>query len=78
MNKKIIDEYFKINRIEDDDTIYKIKLNFQKLKEPEKIIFINYLEYGTYADIAKIYKVTKPTAKNYVIKIKKKLLKNIK
>jgi len=78
MNKKIIDEYFELNKLEDDDIIFNIKLNFHKLKEPEKLIFINYLEYGTYADLAKIYKVTKPTAKSYVLKIKKKLLKNIK
>lgn len=77
MNLKIINEYI-TPTINDDDTLYQIKCNIQQLREPERLIFVQYLETGTYAEIARLYNVSKPTAKTYIEKIKNKLLKNIK
>lgn len=77
--KKIEDlekEYVTITE-EDDDVLLQIKRNLRNLREPEKLIFLKYLEKGTYVEVARLYNVSKPTAKAYIEKIKIKLIKNI-
>lgn len=74
-----IEDYTDYN-MEDDDLLYTLKKNISKLKEPEKILLLLYLNTGTYASIAKKYNVSKPTAKKYIMTLIKKLkikVKNI-
>lgn len=77
MNWKIIEnEYLDITN-EEDDLILLIKNVIKNLREPEKIIFLKYVEEGTYAEVARLYNVTKPTAKKYILTVKDKILKEI-
>lgn len=60
--------------IEDDDVIYEIKRKMQDvLTEPERRILYAYLELGTYSAVAKLFKVSSPTIKKYIIKVIEKL-----
>lgn len=75
--KEIENEYLTIDELNDDDKLLNIKEIIKNLKEPEKLIFIKYSELGSYAGIAKEYKVTKPTAKKYITIVKNKIINEL-
>lgn len=75
--KQIENEYLTIDNFNDDDILLNIKDIIKNLKEPEKLIFIKYLELGSYAGVAKEYKVTKPTAKKYIMIVKNKIINEL-
>lgn len=75
--KKIENEYLMIDELNDDDMLLNIKEIIKNLKEPEKLIFIKYSELGSYAGVAKEYKVTKPTAKKYITIVKNKIINEL-
>lgn len=73
---KTFEEYIQITDNDDDMTL-NAKLKFNKLKQSEKLIFIDYVEDMNYTHLAKKYGVTTPTIKKYINKIKNKLTKKI-
>lgn len=75
--KEIENEYLMIDELNDDDKLLNIKEIIKNLKEPEKLIFIKYIELGSYAGVAKEYKVTKPTAKKYIMIVKNKIINEL-
>lgn len=69
---KIEEEY--LPSMEDNDLIREIKEDFFNiLTEGERRILILYMEFGTYAQVAKFLGVSSPTAKKAVEAIKYKL-----
>ena len=69
---KVKDEY-KADDFKDDERVYRIKTALERLTPVERKIFIAYIELGTFAGVAKLYNVTPPTAKTYIISIIKKI-----
>lgn len=67
-----IEEEYKPN-IEDTDEMLAIKEKFFSLTEPERRIFMVYMDEGTYSGVAKFFKVSCPTAKKYIKRIIEKL-----
>lgn len=65
------------NNDNDDDTIRIIKEAIDKLSPAEKRIWLTYVEYGTFADSAKEFNVSPPTAKSKILKIKNKILEQL-
>ena len=57
----------------DTDTTRAIKESIQLLTIPEKIIFLTYVELGSYAAVARKYKVSSQTARAYIKEIKTKI-----
>lgn len=51
------------------------KRAISKLTPPQKHIFLSYVEMGSYAAVARKYKVSTPTARAYIMDIKA-LIKN--
>lgn len=74
VNFKDLMEDYKIND-EDDDLTYKLKKNLEALPTPSKNIFLLYLYYGTYTDVAKILKCSPPTCRKKINEIREELLK---
>lgn len=61
----------------DDDFILHLKEAVDKLDSLSKLIFLTYCELGSYAALARYYKVSKPTAKKYIDRIKEKIYNNL-
>ena len=60
--------------LEDDDTMQAIKAKlFSRLNEGERRVFLMYMDFGTYAGVAKLFGVSPPTAKKAIKKIIEKL-----
>ena len=74
---KIFEDDYIPNTMEDDEMIYRIKQAVQDLKPVERKIFLTYVEGGTYTAVAKTYKVSVPTAKNYTLHVINKILEMI-
>lgn len=69
---KVAEEY--LPSMNDDDLIREIKDDFfNVLSEGERRILILFMEFGTYAGVAKFLGVSSPTAKKAVEAIKDKL-----
>lgn len=60
--------------LEDDDCVFKIKKQIDKLPQAEKNIWYCYVEIGTYAGVARYLKSSTPTAKKIIDKIRRKIL----
>ena len=58
--------------IEDDR--YKLVGIIKDLTLPERKILLTYAECGTYAETARLFNVNPKTVKNYITKLKKKIL----
>lgn len=61
----------------DDDKIRDIKDAIGTLTPAEKKIWLTYVEYGTYSDTAREYKVSAPTVRKYLDGIKNKILEQL-
>ena len=70
-------EDYKPNPDLDDDHMLHIKEAVDKLDSLSKLIFLTYCELGSYAALARHYKVSKPTAKKYVNNIKQRIYDNL-
>lgn len=70
MTNKIYEEDYKPNPLTDDDKMYHIKSSLKCLNTVQKMIFILYAEAGSFAGLARELKVSTPTAKAYINKIK--------
>lgn len=68
---------YKPDKDKDDDHILHIKEAVDKLDTLSKLIFLTYCELGSYAACARYWKVSKPTAKKYIQKIKEKIYDNL-
>lgn len=68
---RIEEEY--LPNIEDTDETLILKERLFKLSEPERRIFLLYLDEGTYAGVAKIFGVCNITAKKKIKSIIEKL-----
>lgn len=70
--KKVAEEY--MPSPEDDDLLRELKDDFfNLLTEGERRILMLYMDFGTYAGVAKFLGVSPPTAKKAVEEIKYKL-----
>lgn len=70
---KDINEYTEI-QITDDDTLIVIKEAIEKMRPMEQRLWIDYIECGTFAALARKYNVSAPTAKTYIMRLKEKIL----
>lgn len=57
-----------------EDDRYKLINIISELTLPERKIFLTYVECGTYAETARLFNVNPKTVKNYIAKLKKKIL----
>lgn len=75
---QLIEEEYMIHNPEDDDEMYQLKEALKNALNPlERKIFISYLECGTYAATAKLFKVSKPTVSKYVNNLKNKIIEYV-
>lgn len=70
---KDINEYTEI-QITDDDTLIVIKEAIEKMRPMEQRLWIDYVECGTFAALARKYNVSAPTAKTYIMRLKEKII----
>ena len=70
---KDFNEYTEI-QITDDDTLIVIKEAIEKMRPMEQRLWIDYVECGTFAALARKYNVSAPTAKTYIMRLKEKIL----
>ena len=70
---KDINEFTEI-QITDDDTLIVIKEAINKMRPMEQRLWIDYVECGTFASLARKYNVSAPTAKTYIMRLKEKIL----
>ena len=70
---KDFNEYTEI-QISDDDTLMVIKEAIEKMRPMEQRLWIDYVECGTFAALARKYNVSAPTAKTYIMRLKEKIL----
>ena len=70
---KDINEYTEI-QITDDDTLIVIKQAIEKMRPMEQRLWIDFVECGTFAALARKYNVSAPTAKTYIMRLKDKIL----
>ena len=70
---KDINEFTEI-QITDDDTLIVIKEAINKMRPMEQRLWIDYVECGTFAALARKYDVSAPTAKTYIMRLKEKIL----
>ena len=73
MMMKDINEFTEI-QITDDDTLIVIKEAINKMRPMEQRLWIDYVECGTFAALARKYNVSAPTAKTYIMRLKEKIL----
>lgn len=69
---KDFNEYTEI-QITDDDTLIVIKEAIEKMRPMEQRLWIDYVECGTFAALARKYNVSAPTAKTYIMRLKEKI-----
>ena len=74
---KDINEFTEI-QITDDDTLIVIKEAINKMRPMEQRLWIDYVECGTFAALARKYNVSAPTAKTYIMRLKEKILDALK
>ena len=70
---KDINDFIEI-QITDDDTLIVIKEAIEKMRPMEQRLWIDYVECGTFAALARKYNVSAPTAKTYIMRLKEKIL----
>lgn len=66
LNMELIEEEYMEHLDEDDDELYWTKEAIAKMSKLQRKIYVTYLECGTYAGTAKVFKVSVPTLKKYV------------
>ena len=70
---KDINEFIEV-QYTDDDTLIVIKEAINKMRPMEQRLWIDYVECGTFAALARKYNVSAPTAKTYIMRLKEKIL----
>ena len=75
--KKMIDDEYREDPLQDDDHIYHIKEAVSKLNTIQRQIFLTYTELGTYTETARHYKVSVPTMRKYIQEIREKIFNNL-
>ena len=70
---KDINEFIEV-QCTDDDTLIVIKEAINKMRPMEQRLWIDYVECGTFAALARKYNVSAPTAKTYIMRLKEKIL----
>ena len=65
---KDFNEYTEI-LMTDDDTLRVIKETIENMRPMEQRLWIDYVESGTFAALARKYNVSAPTAKTYIMRI---------
>lgn len=55
----------------DDDTLRTLKEAMGYLNAAQRKIWLTYVELGSYAAVAREYNVSLPTAKSYIMEVKK-------
>lgn len=64
---ELIEEEYMIHNEGEDDEMYLLKEAVKNALNPiERKIFLTYVETGTYAEVAKTFKVTAPTVAKYI------------
>lgn len=66
ITQEIIEEEYMSHLDTDDDELYWTKEAISKMTKLQRKIYVTYLECGTYAATAKVFKVSVPTLKKYV------------
>ena len=74
---KDINEFIEV-QYTDDDTLIVIKEAINKMRPMEQRLWIDYVECGTFAALARKYNVSAPTAKTYIMRLKEKILDALK
>lgn len=57
----------------DDDRMMKVKEAIASLNSIQQKIYLTYVELGSYAAVGREYNVSRPTARKYIMEIKKKI-----
>lgn len=70
---KDFNEYTEI-QMTDDDTLRVIKETIDNMRPMEQRLWIDYVESGTFAALARKYNVSAPTAKTYIMRLRDKIL----
>lgn len=70
---KDFNEYTEI-QITDDDTLRVVKETIENMRPMEQRLWIDYVESGTFAALARKYNVSAPTAKTYIMRLRDKIL----
>lgn len=70
----IEEEYTTHNDWENDEVYWLKEALLNALNPLERKIYITYLENGTYAAVAKMFKVTTPTVSRYINNLKTKII----
>ncbi len=73
----MIEEEYLTPTMNDDDRLYNLRTALTRLNSIQRKIILTYIELGTYTATAKEFKVSVPTARSYVLKIKNKILEMI-
>lgn len=72
---QLIEEEYLLHNDEEDDEMYQMKEALKNALNPlERKIFITYMECGTYAATAKLFKVSKPTVSKYINNLKTRII----
>lgn len=76
--EQLIEEEYLMHDINEDEELYWWKEGLKNaLNQIERKIFITYLEQGTYAATAKLFKVSTPTVIRYIQNLKGKLIQYV-
>lgn len=76
--EQLIEEEYLQHDINEDEELYWWKEGLKNaLNQIERKIFITYLEQGTYAATAKLFKVSTPTVIRYIQNLKGKLIQYV-
>lgn len=75
---KDIEEEYMLHNDWEDDEMYATKEALKHALTPyQRKIYITYLEAGTYTETAELFKVSTPTAKNYIDRLTEKLIEYV-
>ena len=75
ISTKLIEEEYLIHNEYEDDELYWLKESLKNALTPyQRKIYITYIEAGTYAETARLFKVSTPTAKKYCDMLTKKIM----
>lgn len=75
---ELIEEEYLEHKLTDDEDVYYLKEALKNgLNKIERKIFLTYLESGTYAKTAKVFKVSVPTISKYINNLKNKIMEYV-
>lgn len=75
---RLIEEEYMIHNDDEDDELYHYKDALRYALTPfQRKIYLTYVESGTYASTAKLFKVSTPTCQKYIEDLKLKITEYI-